>query len=152
MFHGRTLTNYKKDSDLVIKKNEEIIFNLFYFFNKAVLIKIFFEFCKKCKGFSSAKNILENLKTIFTNIYCVSSNRVHNYEIPPKEVEILGLGFRKFYSYSKFPTKEVLNFQVQSSFKLTILQLLLQILRFHQGPDDKELFNIINTVKYFIIF
>ena len=62
-------------------------------------------------------------------------------------MEILGIGFRAFYSKIKFPTKEVLNFQVESAFKITKLQLLLQVLRFHQGPKDKNLFKLIEKVS-----
>jgi hypothetical protein len=64
-------------------------------------------------------------------------------------MEILGVAFRGFYSKIKYPTTDVVKFQVGVYFKTSGLQLLLQALRFHQGPSDKNIITLFDRVSIF---
>ena len=151
MFHGRSRLNYDKESLLAVEQIQETVFRSYFHFNKVILLKLYFKFCVDCSGFDTPWNILKNFKTMFTNVYCTISNRLHNFYIPPKELEILAFGFRGFYFKIKYPTSEVVKFQVGVYFKLAGLQFLLQILRFHHGPNDTEIINLIDKVNILLL-
>lgn len=139
MFHGRSLLKYDKESEQAILDSEQMIGRLYQSLNPLTLIKLFFLFCSKCPSFSSAKNIIVNLKTIFTNSYCRLANRIGGWEIPSRDLEIIGIAFRSFYMNIKYPTKEIARFQVCELFKLIGLQILLQILNFHYSKKQKKI-------------
>ena len=151
MFHGRTRLKYEKDSEAAVLKIQEIIWRAYYSFNKVLLLKLFFKFCVSCKGFDTAWNVLKNLKTMFTNIYCTISNRIHSFDIPAKELEILGIAFRGFYSKIQYPTTEVVKYQVGVYFKTAGLQMLLQILRFHRSYWDFNIIKTFDKVLHFLV-
>lgn len=146
MFHGRTRLNYEKESAAAVDKIEEIVWRAFHSFGRVTLLKLFFKFCVACKGFDTPWNVLKNLKTIFTNIYCTISNRIHRQDYPAKELEILGIAFRGFYSKIQYPTTEVVKYQVGVYFKTAGLQFLLQVLRFHRGISDSTTIRIFDKV------
>lgn len=148
MFHGRSRFNYEKDSATAVQHISEIILRAFYAFSPILLMKLFFRFCMFCEGFDSPWNIVKNLKTIFTNVYCTVSNRLKYPDLPAKEFEILALGFRAFYFKIKYPTLEVVKFQVRMYFKMTGFQLLSQVLPFHTSSQDSRLISLFEKVAY----
>ena len=147
MFHGRSLLKYDLESEQAILESEQMIGRLYQSINKKTLIKLFFLFCSKCKSFDSAKNIVTNLKTIFTNSYCRLANRIGTWEIPPEDLEMIGIAFRIFYMDIKYPTKEIARFQVCGLFKLIGLQILLQVLNFHFSKKQIYVTKLMKKVK-----
>lgn len=152
MFHGRTRLNCERESFVAVDKIKEIIWRAFYSFDQVTLLKLFFRFCVACKGFNTAWNVLKNFKTMFTNIYCTISNRLHRRDFPPKELETLGIAFRGFYSKIQYPTTDVVKYQVGVYFKIAGLQFLLQILRFHRGSLESTIVKIVDKVASMATF
>lgn len=136
MFHGRSRLNYERESAAAVENIREIAWRALHFFNEVLLLKLFFRFCVACEGFDSAWNVLKNFKTIFTNVYCLISNRLHKADLPPFELETLGVAFRGYYHKILYPTADVVKYQVGVYFKTAGLQMLLQALRFHTSRRD----------------
>ena len=144
------MLNYDRESEQAVAQIEPLISRLYNQIPTMYLMKLFFMFCIKCKGFNSAWNILENLKTIFTNSYCTLSNRLTSWELPAKELEILGIAFRGFYMKIKYPTEEIAKYQVRVFFKLVGFQMLQQILGTHHRQNDSQISVFLNKVLLFI--
>lgn len=138
--------SYDKESAAAVNSIADIILRAYFLLNQPSLLRLAFRFCLSCPPFDSPVNILSNLKTMFTNIYCTASNRISHPEVPPQILEILSVAFRAFYFKLKFPIIDVVKFQVTVYFKMAGLQMLLQVLRFHFGPKDSSLARLFDKV------